>query len=419
MTRIKGSRFGTVSNRKAAKDTAADVVFYGDDDSGLEFKRPRLKRVYDRAKENYAFTKQTQDIEAAAEANPTSDIQTYIHNIQKPIGKAITYGLMGIGPLGITTISLPELIGGTALGSIGYNYGAKKGAEIDKRRHGYTNNEEALGLAMWTLTGAAGSQLGRLGETVILNQSYRAIPFNVQNLKEGLSDYKLYKNNPETKVVFSHNKFKSVVKGVKQDLSEFIKTETTKSDGAYMTDDSVGKLTVKRGKALGVENIIGEGKIAFNAPDQGTNITTAIPNKRALRWVADKLSRVIRSGDYIGNDSPYPPLGRKLLKNIKVTNNEEPFGYSVDAYNQILKVGNKPNGKFEIRYAIKPSSKFNNLGTSETAQNIINQQNNIHDIWDKRAFVENINKIIGDKGAKAWITVDGTIQIPHPYLLVK
>jgi len=50
-----------------------------------------------------------------------------------------------------------------------------------------------------------------------------------------------------------------------------------------MTDDSVGKLTVKRGKALGVENIIGEGKIAFNAPDQGTNITTAIPNKRALR----------------------------------------------------------------------------------------------------------------------------------------
>ena len=38
METIKGVRFGTVSNRRAAKDTAADVVYYNEDDSGLEFK---------------------------------------------------------------------------------------------------------------------------------------------------------------------------------------------------------------------------------------------------------------------------------------------------------------------------------------------------------------------------------------------
>ena len=47
METIKGARFGTVSNRKTAKDTAADVVYYNDDDSGLEFKKPRLKKIYD------------------------------------------------------------------------------------------------------------------------------------------------------------------------------------------------------------------------------------------------------------------------------------------------------------------------------------------------------------------------------------
>ena len=417
MARIKGSRFGTVSNRRAAKDTAADVVYYSDDDSGLQFKNNRIKRVYNRAKDNYSFTKRTQDIERAADENPISDIQTYIHNRQKPIGKAVTYGLISLTPLG-AAISLPELVGGTVLGTIGYNYGARKGSEIDQKRHGYTNNEEALGLAMGAMAGAAGSQVGKLASTAILNQSYRAIPFNLRNLKEGISDYKAYKNTPDTKVIYSRGKFKSVNKGVKQDLSQFIQTEISKSNGAFATNDSLGKLIVKRGKAIGVSDIMGDGKISFNSPGSGTNITVAIPNKRALRWTADKLSSVIRSGDYIGNDSPYPPLGRKLLKNVNIQNSE-PFGYSVDSYNQILNVGNKPNGRFKLRYAIKPSSQFNDLGTSEAAQSIINQQNNIHDIWDKRVFIDSINKIIGNRGPKAWITVDGTIQIPHPYLLVK
>lgn len=62
MARIKGSRFGTVSSRRSAKDTAADVVHYNDDDSGLQFRNKRIKRVYNRAKNNYSFTKRTQDI---------------------------------------------------------------------------------------------------------------------------------------------------------------------------------------------------------------------------------------------------------------------------------------------------------------------------------------------------------------------
>ena len=420
MVRIKGSRFGTVSSRRSAKDTAADVVYYNDDDSGLQFRNKRIKQVYNRAKDNYSFTKRTQDIERAADENPTSDIQTYIHNRQKPIGKAITYGLMSLTPLGIgsVAISLPELIGGIALGTIGYNYGAKKGAEIDQRRHGYTNNEEPLGLAMGAITGATGSQIGRLASTAILNQSYRAIPFNIRNFREGLADYKSYKNRPDSKVVYSKGKFKSVAKGVKQDLSEFQLTDTDKTSGVFWNEDTAGDLIMKRGKAFGVKRILGKGQILFDSPFQGANISISIPNKDSLRWITSKLSRVLRPGDYLGNDSPYPPLGRKLIKNPKFIPDNPP-GYSVDAYNQILNIGNKPNGKYAVRYAIKPSSQFNKLGTSETAQTIINQQNNLSDIWDKREFIDSINKLIGNRGPKAWITVDGTIQIPHPYLLVK
>lgn len=94
---------------------------------------------------------------------------------------------------------------------------------------------------------------------------------------------------------------------------------------------------------------------------------------------------MLRTGDYLGNDSPYPPLGRKLINNPKFIP-DNPSGYSVDAYNQILNIGNKPNGKYAVRYAIKSSSQFNNLGTSETAQTIINQQNKLNNIWDKRVF---------------------------------
>ncbi|MCI6930800.1 MAG: hypothetical protein MR750_06100 [Methanobrevibacter boviskoreani] len=83
-----------------------------------------------------------------------------------------------------------------------------------------------------------------------------------------------------------------------------------------------------------------------------------------------------------------------------------------------MDIGNK-NNKYAVRYAIEPSTGFNNLGNSNLSKSIIEQQSNIKNIWDKRAFVDRINKIIGNRGDHAWIDMKGNIQIPHPYLLVK
>lgn len=51
--KIKEARFGTVSSTKGVRDTAADVVFYDTEDSGLTFTKKRYKRIYDRAKNRY------------------------------------------------------------------------------------------------------------------------------------------------------------------------------------------------------------------------------------------------------------------------------------------------------------------------------------------------------------------------------
>ena len=51
--KIKEARFGTVSSTKGAQDTAADVIFYDAEDSGLTFTKKRYKRIYDRAKKRY------------------------------------------------------------------------------------------------------------------------------------------------------------------------------------------------------------------------------------------------------------------------------------------------------------------------------------------------------------------------------
>ena len=82
METIKGARFGTVSNRRTAKDTAADVVYYNDDDSGLEFKKSRLKKVYDRAKKNYSYKQNTTDLENQANEDP---VKKHIYIINKKI----------------------------------------------------------------------------------------------------------------------------------------------------------------------------------------------------------------------------------------------------------------------------------------------------------------------------------------------
>lgn len=48
--KIKEARFRTVSLTKGVRDTAADVIFYDAEDSGLTFTKKQYKRIYDRAK---------------------------------------------------------------------------------------------------------------------------------------------------------------------------------------------------------------------------------------------------------------------------------------------------------------------------------------------------------------------------------
>ena len=176
---------------------------------------------------------------------------------------------------------------------------------------------------------------------------------------------------------------------------------------------------MRKGKPRAIKNIIGKGSIYFDSKGLGADINIAIPDKSALRWTVDKLKYIVKPGKYIGNDSSSPTYGRKFLQKIDTKNIPNNFqGYSIDAYSQILDIGNK-NNKYALRYAIKPSTKFNNLGNSNLSKSIVEQQSNIKNIWDKRAFVDRINNIIGNRGDHAWIDMKGNIQIPHPYLLVK
>ena len=423
METIKGARFGTVSNRRTAKDTAADVVYYNDDDSGLEFKKPRLKKIYDRAKKNYLYKQNTTDLENQANEDPVNHIETYIHNKQKDFINTASKVALVANPWTIAAFAAPSipLVLGSIAGGLGYNIGNKSGEEIDRNRHGYTNNADILGTINGAILSAAGAQIGNAANVAIANKSYKSIPFNLNNLKQGIEDYVKYKNTPKTKVVYINKKFRSVpVKNLPvQSTKDFISFTSDKLNGLFTTEDSFGTTVMRKGKPRAIKNIVGKGSIYFDSKGLGADINIAIPDKSALRWTVDKLKYIVKPGKYIGNDSSSPTYGRKFLQKIDTKNIPNNFqGYSIDAYNQILDIGNK-NNKYAVRYAIEPSTRFNNLGNSNLSKSIIEQQSNIKNIWDKRAFVDRINKIIGNRGDHAWIDMKGNIQIPHPYLLVK
>ena len=76
--RIRGARTGTVSSVKSARDTAADVVFYDEDDSGLEFKNKRTERAYNRAKKRYERKRDQLQKEQEILDNPKEHFNEYI-----------------------------------------------------------------------------------------------------------------------------------------------------------------------------------------------------------------------------------------------------------------------------------------------------------------------------------------------------
>lgn len=143
----------------------------------------------------------------------------------------------------------------------------------------------------------------------------------------------------------------------------------------------------------------------------GVDYAVAIPNKPALKWAYRTVSDIAQPGDYIGNDSPYSPLGRQLrmaktisenpiefaenLARLKAMEHGTPLGYSPDSYAQILKVGNNPRQPYVLRYASKPSTRFNDMGQSPLAGEVLYKQDfQTYNPELTRDFVRFVNKEI-------------------------
>lgn len=176
------------------------------------------------------------------------------------------------------------------------------------------------------------------------------------------------------------------------------------------------------------------GRVTVAPAKGGTDYAVAIPRKPAIRWAYRVVSDLLIPGDYIGNDSPYSSFGRRLrisktisssmaefiqnLVRIYKTERGNAKGYSPDSYLEILKIA---NGKhpFALRYAAKPSTRFNTLGYSELAKQVIYKQEHLTNLDSVREFVDFVNeKIIKPNGGDlAWVGIDGKPKFPHPYLM--
>ena len=441
---IKEARHGNVSSLRGARDTAADVVFYNADDSGLEFKNKFIEKEYNKAKKRYSRKQKQLEEEQKILENPKEHFPEYVNlKREQALKQEIAPIFLITNPWTIgavatsAAVSVPAALVGTAGGTIGGVVGSNIGSKLDTNRHGYTDNATVYGLIGGTIAGGTGAGIGSAGERFVANKGYNWLTHNVKNIGRGFSDYFKYGKKSYKNVIYD-NGLKRVSK------EQLLSTQTLPSkQSVWLTDDIAGNFT--KSEEVNVPVI----KMVFNTKNAGyisakpligqVDYSIAAPNKSASRWVYQNISNVIKPGDYIGNDNSTSPLGNRLRISKTVSNNPVEFvksmsalakienkptqtGYSPDAYAQILKIGTNPKKPFTIRYAIDPDTKFNNMGKSVLADEITYKQDwNLYNeklVQDYVDFVNN-NLIKPNGGDPGWIGLDGIPRFPHPYLMRK
>lgn len=441
---IKGARTGTVSSRRSARNTAADVVFYGDDDSGLTFKNKGTKRAYERAKKRYTRKAERQRKEQEILNNPKGHFNEYIalkrdKALETALPFAMTLNPWTIGATAASAaVSIPatitSLVGSSVGGTLGSNYGEK----IDANRHGYTNNATWIGLGTGAVAGGLGAGVGAGGQRFVTNKGYNYLAHNVKNIGRGFSDYFKYGVKHDKNLIYDHGLKNATSKQIELNRNLPLKQNVQVGDGIYGKFNANPQTNEVNLRWVGNKNNLGA--ISVNPKVSNVDFSVVTPTKQSAKWAYQSLSDVIRPGDYIGNDNTTSTLGNRLRISKTIANGDPvkfvltmgalskiersptQYGYSPDAYAQVLKIGNSPKHPYAIRYAIDPDTKFNEMGQSPLADEITYKQDwGLYTPELVREYVDLVNnKIIKPNGGDpGWIGLNGKPKFPHPYLMRK